>query len=92
MTTAPAFDMALDLLSKSPDPVADILRTSAYWIPLQFVYVEMVKIKSIEPIASLPRDEKMKYWGKVAGLKKDKIVKVWVCQALYVYESLTLPG
>lgn len=85
--TAPAFDMAIDLLSKSPDPHADIIRTSAYWIPLQFVYVEMVKNGDLVRLSDLPKEVKIDYWNKVNyGWEKWK--KITVIQALYVWDEI----
>lgn len=85
--TVPAFDTAIDLLSKSPDPHADILRSSAYWIPLQFVYEQMVRNKDLDRLSDLPRDRKVKYWAMVApGWQQWK--KITVCQALYVWDEI----
>lgn len=89
--TAPAFDTALDLLSRSKDPVADILRTSAYWIPLQFVYVQFVRNKELIALSDLPKHEKSRLWA-MTDSSWEQWKRITVCQAIYVYESLTLPG
>ena len=52
------FDLTLSLLQKSPDPVSDILRSSAYWIPLQMLYVELVRNKDLTPLSDLNYDQK----------------------------------
>lgn len=86
--TAPAFDMALDLLGKSKDPVADIVRSSAYWIPLQFVYGQMVLEKSITPWSFLPKERRMQHW-RMTDRDWEQWKRISVCLAIYVYEELT---
>lgn len=86
--TVPAFDKALELLSKSPDPVADILRSSCYWIPLQFVYVQMAKNKDLVRLSELPIEKKEQLWNMVKGFDWPRWKKVNVAQAIYVYEYL----
>jgi len=79
------FDLTLSLLQKSPDPVGDILRSSAYWIPLQMLYVELVRNKDLTPLSDLTYDEKEKYWNMTEG---EQWKRISLCQALYTYESL----
>lgn len=85
--TTPAFDTAIELLRKSTDPVGDILRTSAYWIPLQFVYVQMAKNSDILRLADLPKETKLKYWGMV-NPAWEQWKKITVIQALYVWDEI----
>ena len=84
------FDLTLSLLKKSSDPISDILRTSAYWIPLQMLYVELVKNKDIIQISDLYPEQKEKYWSLVKDLDKDKWAKISIAQALYTYETYKL--
>lgn len=84
----PAFDLAISELKKAADPVVKICGSSAYWIPLQWVYSEMVKNKDMVMLSMLPAKEKQRYWDMVKNLDKPKWVKVQVAQAIYVYEFL----
>lgn len=88
MTAVPAFDLAISELKKASDPVAKICGSSAYWIPLQWVYSEMVKNKDMVMLSMLPAKEKKRFWDLVKNLDKDKWVKVMICQSIYVYEFL----
>ena len=80
------FDLVLSLLKKSPDPIKDILRSSAYYLPLQMLYCDLVKNKDLVPLSELPEGEKRKYWNQVPEGKH--YVKIWMCQSLYVYNWL----
>lgn len=88
MRAVPAFDEALRLLSLSTDPVADILRTSAYWIPLQFVYVEMIKNRDLIRLSELPVEKKTELWNLVKGFDWPQWKKVTAAQAVYVYRFI----
>lgn len=88
MTAVPAFDLAISELKKAPDPISKICGSSAYWIPLQWVYSEMVKNKDMVMLSMLPAKEKQRFWDLVKNLDKDKWVKVMICQSIYVYEFL----
>jgi len=79
------FDLTLSLLQSSPDPISDILRSSAYWIPLQLLYVELVRNKDLVPLSDLTYDEKEKYWNMTEG---EQWKRISLCQAIYTYESL----
>lgn len=85
--TAPAFDKVIDLLKRSADPYKDILGSSAYWYPLQFLYPEMVRNGDIVRLSDLPRERKLKYWAMVDP-GWDKWKKKTVCQALYVWDEI----
>lgn len=82
------FDRAISLLTASADPESDILRTSAYWIPLQFVYAAMVRNGDLSEMVHIDKERKIYYWSKVRGLKKDKTVRVMIAQALYVWDEI----
>lgn len=84
------FDLTLSLLKNSSDPINDILRTSAYWIPLQMLYVELVKNKDLVPISEISSEEKNKYWLMVKELEKPMWAKVSIVQAIYTYETYKL--
>lgn len=84
----PAFDLAISELKKVPDPIDKIKSNSAYWIPLQWVYSEMVKNKDLVMLSMLPVQEKLRFWSLVKNLEKPKWVKIHIAQALYVYEQL----
>lgn len=59
------------------------------WCPFQLLYTEMIKRKEITPLSELSIEEKRKYWDKVKDLECPKYRKIWVCQALYLYELIT---
>lgn len=84
----PAFDLAISELKKASNPIDKIKSSSAYWIPLQWVYSEMVKNKDMVMLSMLPEKEKQRFWDMVKNLDKPKWVKVQVAQAIYVYEFL----
>ena len=63
----------------------EILNCSGYWIPLQWLYVEMVKEKGIPPLGGLEESEKYRYWNLTTGEKWKRISQV---QAMYVYNQL----
>jgi hypothetical protein len=87
MINAPAYDMAISLLQKSTDPVSDILRTSAYWIPLQFVYVQMVKNKDLQPWSDLPKETRMEHW-RMTDRDWPQWKRITLCQSIYVWNNL----
>jgi hypothetical protein len=64
---------------------AEILNCSGYWIPLQWLYVEMVKKKGISPLAEMGETEKHRYWNLTTGKQWKRICQV---QALYCYSQL----
>lgn len=84
----PAFDLALSELKKVNDPLSKICSSSAYWIPLQWVYSEMVRNKDLVSLSELGKEEKGRYWDMVKNLEKDKWAKIMIAQSLYVYENL----
>ncbi len=83
------FDEVLSALKKSPDPISDILRSAAYFIPLQMLYCDLVKNKDLKPLSELSETEKRDYWNLVAGKDEPQHVKIWKCQSLYVYNWIT---
>lgn len=87
--TAPAFEEAIALLSHSADPVGKLISSGAYWIPLQFVYVQMVKNKDLVRISELTTDRKEYYWQMVKYYDWPQWKKVTLMQAIYVYENIT---
>lgn len=85
------FEQTLTALSKTPFPVEKICSSSAYWIPLQWLYVRMIENKDLIPISSLPKEKKLEYWNLVLKLRPDKSqrwVRIMMCQAIYVYDNL----
>lgn len=86
----PAFELALSVLQKSEDPLKKICFNSAYWIPLQFVYVAMVKNKDLVRISELPESERMEIWLKMKQANPssptwEKWKQRMVMQAVLVY-------
>ena len=79
-------DQALTLLKNSPDPYEDIKRSSAYWIPLQWLYVRMIENKDLTRLTELPKDKKEKYWNQVKDLEKHQATKIMMAQALYTWD------
>jgi len=55
------------------------------WKPLTLLYEQMVKRKEIEPLESLTIEVKRKYWKETTGSKWRRI---WVAEALYVYDLI----
>lgn len=86
-------DMALAELKKTDRPDEKICSSSAYWIPLQWLYVRMVENKDLIPLVKLPWAEKQRFWKKVSVLRPDRteqFFKISLCQALYVFEKGSL--
>jgi hypothetical protein len=79
-------DKALLLLKSSPDPYSDIKRSSCYWIPLQWLYIELVKNKDLVPISEIEETKKVFYWSQVVEPKRWK--RICICQALYTWDNL----
>lgn len=82
------FDAALNELKKVPYPEDKIIKSSAYWIPLQWVYVRMVENKDLTPLSDLSKEHKLRYWNQVKELKAQQWKKICLAQALYVYEVI----
>lgn len=83
-------DKALDLLKQESNPELKICSSSAYWIPLQWLYVRMIENKDLVPISELPEDEKMELWRLVLGLRPDlefQWTKICLVQAVYVFRN-----
>lgn len=87
-------DKSLELLSKEKEPQVKICSSSAYWIPLQWLYDKMVINKDLDPLNKIEVKEKQRLW-KIAkeqrpdkNNQKDRWVLVMLCQALYVYSTL----
>ena len=70
------FELVITELSKVSDPVEKICSSSAYWIPLQWLYERMVENKDLAPLAELPIEDKKRYWNMVKHLDKDRFVKL----------------
>ena len=90
----PTLDKALELLSKEKDPQVKICSSSAYWIPLQWLYDKMVINKDLEPLQNIDPAEKQRLW-KIAKEQRpdknnisDRWVLVMVCHDLHVYEKV----
>jgi hypothetical protein len=83
-----AFDLAISELKKSSNPIEKIIANSAYWIPLQWVYVQMVQNRDITRLSELSRENRLKYWEQVRGQDWQKWKKIAVSQALYVYDKI----
>lgn len=84
----PAFDTAIDLLKKESDPLTKILNSSAYWIPLQWVYVEMIKNKDLVRLSDLEKVERLRFWNLVKDIDGPQWKKIQLAQALYVFENI----
>jgi hypothetical protein len=83
-----ATNMAIELLSKETDYYQKICSSSAYWIPLQWLYVRMVENNDLTRLTDLPKEEKEMYWSFVKEIEKPKWAKIMVVQALYVYDQI----
>lgn len=83
-------NQALDLLKTEPDPLKKICSSSAYWIPLVWLYDEMKKNRDIEIISELKEEVKKEYWKLVCQERpeKDRFVKVLMVQALHAYQKV----
>jgi len=86
------YEEAISLLNKSPDPIEKICSSSAYWIPLQWAYVAVLKNKDIEPLREFPGKEKLFRFVKNQRPDKISIDTMWVldfmAEACYVYKHL----
>lgn len=65
---------------------SEILNFSGYWIPLQWVYVELVKNKGIEPLVDIEETEKKRF--KELAAEGPRYKRIWLIQALYAYNQL----
>lgn len=61
------------------------------WTPFQLLYVELAKRKEITPLAWQDKETKEKYWREVRGLNAPRFKKIWICQALLIYDLITKP-
>ena len=86
--TTPAFNLVISELSKVDNPTAKIIGNSAYWIPLQWVYVEMIKNRDLVRLSELPKEQKEKYWRMVVNINAPPWKKINIAQSLYVYEKI----
>lgn len=82
------FDLALNELKKFSNPEQRICETSAYWQPLQLVYVKLVENKDLTALSDLPKDERQRYWNLVKELEAEQWKKISIAQALYAYEVI----
>lgn len=82
------FDAALNELKKFSNPEDKIMETSAYWQPLQLVYVKLVENKDLTALSDLPKDQKERYWNLVKELEAGTWKKISICQAIYVWEVI----
>lgn len=78
-------DQILKRKEKLTDP--ELLNCSGYWMPLQWLYVEMVKINGIEPIGEIGQNEKSRYW-RLTSDKDEQWKRICQVQALYVYDQI----
>jgi hypothetical protein len=66
--------------------------TRASWLPFALLYEQMIRRKEIQPMSSLPKDEKLKYWNQTQGVNfvtNELFKRKIICQALYVFDLLT---
>lgn len=64
------------------------------WCPLQLIYVELAKVKEIKRISDLEEGVKKRYWDEVNS-KQPKVMKyrkIWIVQALYVFDLINSDG
>lgn len=83
-------DKAIELLKAEKEPEVKICSSSAYWIPLQWLYVRMIENKDLVPVSSLPMEEKIRLWRIVTLTrpeKKEGWVRIMIVQALFAYEN-----
>lgn len=86
-------DMALAELKKTDRPEVKICSSSAYWIPLQWLYDKLVKNNDLQRLDKIPADEKQRLWMLAKSNRpdknnfKDRWVLVMICQAIHAYEN-----
>lgn len=56
-------------------------------MPLKLLYDELTKAKEIVPISLLVN--KSDYWNDVKDLEASHHKKIWIAQALYIYDLMT---
>lgn len=78
-------DLVDKILKEIKPSESEILNFSGYWIPLQWVYVELVKNKDLAPIGEIGQAEKTRYWNLTSG---ERWKRICLCQSLYVWEQL----
>ena len=81
------FDTVIYELRKSDHPIEKIISSSAYWVPLQMLYVELVKNKDIVPLSDIEFDKKGYYWNIALSTgRREQFFRISICQALYVWD------
>jgi len=83
-----AADIALSLLRKSVDPVADIKRSSCYWQPLQWLYLRFAEHNELIRLSELDKRQQARYWSEVKNLEEKQWKKISICQAIYLWDKL----
>jgi hypothetical protein len=63
------------------------IRDGAGWLPFTLLYEQLIKDGILEPLATLDQESKRKYWDETTGSKHRRI---FVSQALYVYDKINL--
>lgn len=82
----PIVDKAIDKLRISSNPYENIIADSLYWIPLQWLYTELLKNKDLIPISEIGKVEKDYYWRFVINMDAPVWKKINIAQAIYVYD------
>lgn len=82
----PIVDKIIKLLAKCENPYENIIADSLYWIPLQWLYTELLKNKDLIPISELEKVKKDYYWRFVINMEAETCKKIWIVQAIYVYD------
>lgn len=84
-------DKALELLKSESNPELKICSSSAYWIPLQWLYVRMIENKDLVPLVELTREEITELWILVKKFRPDKLerwIRISLMQSIYVFRTL----
>lgn len=66
------------------------ISTGATWLPFQLLYVDMAKRKEINTLSEIGKDKALLYWTQacVANQGATKCKKIWVAQALYMFDLI----
>lgn len=93
MTEQEQYDITVNLAVSMARITTRAKVIQSTWLPFTLLYEQMIRRKEIEPISSLPKDEKLKYWNQTQGVNfatNELFKRKIICQALYVFDLLNV--
>lgn len=56
--------------------------------PLQLLYAEMAGRKEIKSLRELDLETRTRYWREASGVEAPQFKKIWIAQALYMFDLI----